>query len=180
MALTLMDDLNMTTPDLSEPTVEKLIKHVASVVSYNETLSKQIQAQNERIAMLEKTLQRTLELTMEKERKVELTTTSILNDVFKHISESLSVSLGNMKREVQMENSLFNIEPIDGVKETVNEQSLLVTKREGGYDYASVHNPDVVANEGMNIFDKHFDAKPDIFVDGKAAVNIYSINKSQE
>ncbi len=143
------------------------------------TLRRTTEVQLKRIAQLETTLKQTLELSLKKEQMVELTVTGLLAGVFSTISASLQDSLMRMKTQLQLENSAYVINVVDGVSEFQNEQTIVVTRKDDRYSYAKASSPELCIEEGLDIFSEYFDKHPEVFIDNTVSVNVLMANRSE-
>lgn len=150
-----MTEVN-TTPD---STLDILSRDVS-------TLKQEVVRLNGRLAESDKLILKLLTLLKKSEETFDVRVARSLYNVFNGVSHNLEHSIDHYTEQLKQHDRGFNVDVVDGKTVLENDESIVVTKRtDGGYDFAKATEPDVILNEGTEVFANYFNEYPQVFGD---------------
>lgn len=138
--------------------LDRIAQDIASLRQEVRRLALQVVEQEKFNVKMLQTLQRG-------EETFELRVARAQFNVFNHVAHSLEHTIEAYQNQLSALYRGFDVEVVNGETVVENAESVVVRKREGGYDYSRAVDPDVIQNEGTEIFSKYFDENPQVFGD---------------
>lgn len=138
-----------------------------------DNLEKQNKLLSERIHITEGAVKSLMEVLGKQEKLFELRVCKVLGGFYHGMTDSINDAVATAQKEFKNQQRGFTIEKVDDVNVFRNDKTILVTKTETGFDFASVLSPEKIQNDNTGHFEEWLRENDEIF-DGQQSclVNI--------
>lgn len=133
----------------------------------NEKLLREVENMGLRVKKQDEFIKGILDTLTNSEELFELRVSQVIYSFLDNITHGLKHGIESAQDEVRRKKQGFEILVVDGKEVKEGPSTIIVTKTEAGYDYATAADPTTILNENTQTFSDYFNANPEIFGERK-------------